>query len=157
MKIEVRKTVLPTDSALHERMGATDFIDCYVVNSSMSARAAAEIIVEFPSWAQKLLSVRRVVTTPFGLSQDGPPADDKLGPFPVELDIGQEIIAGFDDKHLNFRVSVISMDGKVYLATWVHPHNFGGRLYLTCILPFHILISRNALKRVALSSSDEKP
>ncbi|MEO9790387.1 MAG: DUF2867 domain-containing protein [Tateyamaria sp.] len=86
---------------------------------------------------------------PFGLSQDGPEADDKLGPFPVELDTGTEVIAGFDDKHLNFRVSVYGDGRRVSLATWVHPHSIGGRSYLTAILPFHILVARNALARVA--------
>jgi hypothetical protein len=41
----------------------------------------------------------------------------------------------------------------VFLATWVHPHNIGGRVYLTTILPFHILIARNALARVGARQS----
>ncbi|MCG8696347.1 MAG: DUF2867 domain-containing protein [Minwuiales bacterium] len=36
----------------------------------------------------------------------------------------------------------------VFLATRVHPHNIAGRLYLRTILPFHILIARDALARV---------
>jgi hypothetical protein len=43
----------------------------------------------------------------------------------------------------------MSQAGNVYLATWVHTHNIGGRLYLAAILPFHVLIARNALGRVA--------
>ena len=57
--------------------------------------------------------------------------------------------SGFDDRHLEFRVSVLSRDGRVSLATWVHPHNLGGRLYLAAIMPFHIMVARNALARVA--------
>lgn len=63
-----------------------------------------------------LLMVRRVVTTPFGLYNDGPRAADKVGIFPVESDNAQELIAGFDDKHLDFRVSVMSLNGQVYSA-----------------------------------------
>ena len=96
-----------------------------------------------------LLQIRRLVTAPFGLSSDGPDAEDKVGVFPVESETECELVAGFDDKHLNFRVSVMSLDGRVYLGTWVHPHNLGGRLYLRAIMPFHILIARNALSRVA--------
>ncbi|MEM7636150.1 MAG: DUF2867 domain-containing protein, partial [Pseudomonadota bacterium] len=73
--------------------------------------------------------------------------------FPVETETARELIAGFNDKHLNFRVSVLSQDGRVFLATWVHPHNIGGRLYLKTILPFHILIARNALARVGATQS----
>jgi len=76
---------------------------------------------------------------------------DNVGIFPVETETDDELIAGFNDKHLNFRVSVISKGGRVYLATWVHPHNIAGRLYLKTIMPFHVAISRNALARVAAS------
>lgn len=146
---DVTATVLPPDSALHARIGRGDFIDCYTVPSTLPARRAAEVITAFPGWARGLLMIRRIVTAPFGLSQDGPAADDKVGPFPVELDTDQEVIAGFDDTHLEFRVSVMSRAGQVSLATWVQPHNIGGRLYLAAIMPFHILVARNALTRVA--------
>ena len=149
MTFNVHKIKLPPESVLHERTIATDFIDCFVVNSSLAAREAAEIIIKFPQWAQLLLTIRRVITEPLGLSIDGPLTEDKIGAFPVELDTDRELVAGFDDKHLDFRVSVISQYGQVYLATWVHPHNIWGRLYLTGILPFHIMIVRDALKRVA--------
>ncbi len=147
--MHVNATPLPDQSALHGYVGQGDFLDCYSVASDMSARDAAQVITAFPGWARGLLMVRRIVTAPFGLSQDGPEAYDKLGPFPVELDTGTEVIAGFDDKHLNFRVSVYADSGRVSLATWVHPHNIGGRIYLAAILPFHILVARNALARVA--------
>jgi len=97
------------------------------------------------------------VTAPFGLSNDGPDATDKIGPFPVEFESEQELIAGFDDKHLEFRVSFLTIDTKVYLATWVHPHNLGGRMYLALILPFHILIVRVGLARVSADSKSHPP
>ena len=140
---------LPPGSALHARIGSGDFVDCYCVAADLPARAAAEIITDFPGWARFLLVIRRIVTAPFGLSQDGPDAPDKVGPFPVELDTDSEMIAGFNDRHLEFRVSVLSRDGRVSLATWVHPHNLGGRLYLAAIMPFHIMVARNARARVA--------
>lgn len=134
---------------MHTRVSPAYFLDCYSVSSHATPRRAAEIITDFPGWARFLLLIRRVVTAPFGLSNDGPESSDKLGPFPVELETDSEIIAGFNDRHLDFRVSVVSQDNRVSLATWVHPHNIGGRLYLKAILPFHILIARNALRRVA--------
>lgn len=148
---------LPDDSALHKYVQHGDFLDCYSVASNLSARAAAEIIVTFPGWVRFLQGVRGVITLPFGLSQDGPKAQDKLGPFPVELTSDREVIAGFDDKHLEFRVSVISQNGCVFLATWVHPHNVGGRIYLAAIMPFHIMVVRNALARVARSGHSPAP
>lgn len=52
MNIKVRKVDLPAESVLHERMLSTDFVDCFVVDSSLSARKAAEFIVQFPRWSQ---------------------------------------------------------------------------------------------------------
>lgn len=146
---DVVATDLPDDSLLHARVAPGDFLDCYAVASNLTPREAANVITDFPGWARFLLIIRRIVTSPFGLSNDGPDATDKVGIFPVETDIPGELIAGFNDRHLNFRVSVMAQGGRVFLATWVHPHNIGGRLYLRTILPFHILISRNALARVA--------
>lgn len=142
-------TSIPPQSALKERVKADDFADCYQVESEISARRAAEIIIDFPVWARTLMTLRNTLTSPFGLSAGATPAVEKLGIFPIEMEDANEIIAGFNDKHLNFRISVLSLEGKVFLSTWVHPHNWGGRMYLKTILPFHILISKNALVRVS--------
>jgi len=145
---------LPAHSGLHARIGATDFIDCYCVESDMTPRQASNIITDFPGWAKFLLLVRRILTTPFGLSNDGPAAEDKVGIFPVESETDHELIAGFNDKHLEFRISVLSQDGRIFLATWVHTHNIAGKLYLSTIMPFHIAIVRNALARVSAADHD---
>ncbi|RCW95366.1 DUF2867 domain-containing protein [Marinomonas foliarum] len=145
---KVVETELPKNSLLTDRINKSDFIDSYAVQSNLSPREAAEIITDFPGWARFLVSIRNSVVSKFGLLNDGPEAADKVGFFPVESENDQELIAGFNDKHLDFRVSVIAQDGRVFLSTWVHPHNIGGKLYLKTILPFHVLIVRNALSRV---------
>ncbi len=143
----VKTVSLPAESLLHRYIIPGDFVDCYGAPGDMPPRKAAQTIVDFPPWADALLSLRRVITVPFGLSQDGPEAADKLGPFPVQTETDDEIIAGFDDKHLNFRISVLRHGGQMLLATWVHPHNIGGHIYLSMIMPFHILIARNGIAR----------
>ena len=148
---------LPADSRLHARMGEDDFLDCYAVPAELPPRRAAEVITDFPGWTRLLLRLRGVLTAPFGLSADGPDAPDKVGPFPVETESDDELVAGFDDRHLDFRVSVMTRDGRVMLATWVHPHHLGGRLYLAAIMPFHVLIARNALARVARVAPADSP
>lgn len=149
MRDRVTTCPLPPFSALHERFNSGDFLDCYGVASDLSPRDAAEVITDFPGWAQALVMLRNLVTAPFGLRDEGPTDVARVGIFPIESENEQELIAGFNDKHLDFRVSVTSHEGRVTLATWVHPHNIGGRLYLNTIMPFHILIARNALARVA--------
>ena len=157
MYAAVTKTTLPADSRLNDRVTPGDFLDCYETRSNMRAPDAAEIIVDFPDWAQWLVGVRNALTAPFGLLKDGPEGVEKIGAFPVEYSSDQEVIAGFNDRHLEFRVSVGSAEGKVWLATWVQTHNLGGRLYLCGIMPFHILIARNALARVARATGPDRP
>lgn len=145
---------LPPKSILHSRLAPGDFLDCFSVSSTVTSREAAEIIVDFPWWARFLVGMRNVLTFPFGLSANGPEAADKVGLFPVEIETASELIAGFNDRHLEFRISVFAQGGRIFLATWVHPHNLGGKLYLRTILPFHILIARNALARVAIANNN---
>ncbi len=149
MPAQVTATPLPPFSALHGLRTSRDFLDCYAVASSATPRQAAEVITAFPRWTHGLLALRRLVTAPFGLKQEGPDTGNSVGPFPVTSETDRELTAGFDDKHLNFRVSVTASGGTVRLATWVRPHNIGGRVYLAAIMPFHIAIARNALARTA--------
>lgn len=144
---QIQACPLPAHSLLHAHIGPGDFLDCYAAPGTVTAREAAKTIVSFPGWVQALVRLRGLVTAPFGLKQDGPEGLEKLGPFPIQRETEDELIAGFDDKHLDFRISVLRHEGRIHLATWVHPHNLGGRLYLALILPFHILIARDGVAR----------
>ncbi|WP_299419665.1 DUF2867 domain-containing protein [uncultured Shimia sp.] len=146
---DVTATPLPKNSKLHARFAPGDFLDCYSIDSDMPPRQAAEIVTNFPGWAQMLANLRTVLVKPFGLRTEAPTDQDCVGIFPVESESDTEVIAGFDDSHLNFRVSVLSEGGKVFVATWVHRNNLFGRMYLATIMPFHILIARDSLVRVA--------
>lgn len=138
---------MPQESQLHGFVKAGDFLDCYVTASDRAVREAAELAMKFPWWVRALLSLRNLLVRPFGLSTDGPEVADKIGLFPVQSETESEIIAGFNDKHLNFRLAILAQSGQIFLATWVHPHNVGGRLYLGVVLPFHVIIIRNALAK----------
>jgi hypothetical protein len=63
------------------------------------------------------------------------------------------LVAGFNDSHLDFRFVVdVAASGdrqQVTATTLVLTHNWLGRTYLTLILPFHRLIVRAMLRKVA--------
>ncbi|QBF32492.1 DUF2867 domain-containing protein [Thalassococcus sp. S3] len=145
---KISRAPLPADSLLHQRFETGDFLDCFATEAALGARDAAEIVTDFPGWAQSLVQLRNLLVAPFGLRGDSPDVPDKIGLFPVETETSNEVIAGFDDKHLNFQVSVYADGSRVSVATWVRPHNLGGRAYLATIMPFHIFIVRDALARV---------
>ena len=149
MSHTVKKVPLPDSSGLHEMVGRGDFLDCYSTVSEAGARQAAEIAMTFPGWVRSLMALRNALVAPFGLTTEEPAEVDRIGLFPVVSERDNEVIAGFDDKHLNFRIAMLAESGRVHLATWVHPHNLGGRLYLAAVMPFHVVIVRDALKRVA--------
>lgn len=149
----VHTTELDPRSGLQDRIAPGDFVDCYSVESLLPPRDAAEIIAEFPGWVRALVTLRGFMVAPFGVMAKGPEAPDKIGEFPVEQETAEEVIAGFNDRHLDFRISVFARDGKVSLATWVRRHNLLGRVYLALIMPFHVAIARNALSRVASRSA----
>ena len=68
-------------------------------------------------------------------------AGDKIALFTLFSQSGDELIAGGNDRHLAFKVSVLKVvepeATKVVLTTIVSPHNLFGRVYLFLILPFH--------------------
>lgn len=138
----------PHDSALWALHRLGDFIDGYRVKATCSPRQAAEIAMKFPIWVDALMALRRIIMSPFGLKGRGE-GNDSIAIFPIRKDTQEELVLGFDDKHLDFRISIMSRDGYIHCATWVHRHNWLGRTYLAVIMPFHILITKQMLARVA--------
>ena len=147
MGLRVVRTHLPKGSDLWHSVGVNDFIDCYAVPCSLTPREAARRAFAFPKWVKALLVLRNLVTLPLGL-KPATKSTDRVGIFPVASENAEEIIMGFDDRHLDFRVALRVQDGMAYGATWVHRNNLLGRLYLIVVLPFHILIMRNAMSRL---------
>ena len=100
-----------------------------------------------PSWAKGLLRLRNIMVAPLGLKNDFPEGE-KIGPFPIDQRNQNEVILGLDDSHLNFRISILTTGTEAYCATWVHRNNWLGRIYLAAIMPFHVLIVRNAVSQI---------
>jgi hypothetical protein len=145
----VRTDTLPAASSLWSLHQPGDFLDCYSVASTLSPREAATRGLAFPGWVLALLALRNGILRPFGLKTGAGPATPSVGIFPVLKDDGQELVLGLDDRHLNFRIGLIRQDGRLYMSSWVRPHNTFGRAYLALVMPFHILITRGAVARMA--------
>ncbi len=152
----VETAPLPRDSALWALYRSGDFIDGYRVKAPYAPREAAQIAMKFPVWVRALLGLRQIIMWPFGLKGEGS-GKDSIAIFPVCKDTEQELVLGFDDKHLDFRISILSRDGHVYCATWVHRHNWLGRAYLAGVMPFHVFITKHILARVAKRARSAHP
>ncbi len=147
------------DTAMRGLLPGAQFSDafCVAVNDdALNARQAAERMFErSPGWIDGLMRLRNLVVTPLGLktpSHGKAIASDSVGLFPVLSETPQRLVAGFDDKHLDFRVIVDvtgnAPDRRVTATTLVMTHNLLGRTYLATIMPFHRIIVPAMLRQI---------
>jgi hypothetical protein len=144
----------------HSLLSGAQFSDAFsivVEDTALDARNAAEkMLGHQPRWIKGLMSLRHRLVVPFGLKMSAPAgtgAADTIGIFPIVSETSDRLVAGFNDKHLDFRVVVdVATSGngqRVTATTLVLTHNLLGRVYLTIVLPFHRLIVRALLRQVA--------
>lgn len=66
---------------------------------------------------------------------------DRIGPWPIFAISDNEIVAGRNNKHLDFRLSVLKRidddAASVTVSTVCTVHNLAGKVYLFFIAPFH--------------------
>lgn len=144
----------------HPALPGADWADCFekpVNRSGLTAEAAArEAFERMPKWVGGLMALRNLLVRPFGLQGDPEAAAagaPRIGMFPVISKDPGEIVLGFNDRHLDFRIVVQTeaLEGQqtqVRMMTLVKRHNTLGRIYLAVIMPFHKLIVATTLSRV---------
>lgn len=150
----VETVSLPKESVLWKAYTPGDFIDGYRVKAPYAPRQAAEVAMHFQPWVRALLGFRNAIMRPFGLT-GARAGGDTIAIFPVVQETETELVLGFDDKHLDFRISILSRNGYVHCATWVHRHNWLGRIYLLVVMPVHILLSKQMMARVGRHARSE--
>ena len=110
-------------------------------------------------WLRGLMGLRDTMVAGFGLKtaqqlREAPTESaGRVYIFRVYDTTTDEMILGEDDKHLDFRLSVLlrpdGADTEIVATTAVHCHNLLGRSYLALIAPFHRLVVRSILQRAA--------
>jgi hypothetical protein len=149
---------VPASSALdRELVGHCDFSDSYRVPLSRPELGMAEIFFAVfghtPLWMKTMLIVRNTLVRLAGLEvptvaeimrpevRAAYKVGDKIGPWPVFFVGENEIIAGRDNKHMDFRLSVLKVmrgdAADVVVTTICSVHNLFGKIYLFLIVPFH--------------------
>jgi hypothetical protein len=154
----VEECDIPSASVLEPRLiEAAYFRDSY--RAPLRGTRASIVDIFFgifghhPMWMKILLIVRNRIASFCGL--DAPTASeiinldmkrnysigDKIGVWPIFFLTETELVAGRDNKHLDFRLSVLrSTDGEtasVVVSTLCTVHNAFGKLYLFFVIPFH--------------------
>ena len=156
--MKVRKVDPNVDSGA--LLAGAQFVDAYSImieGAALDARQAAEkMLARAPRWIGALLALRNFLVAPFGLktsAPDEPGARDTIGIFPVVDQTPDRLVAGLNDKHLDFRLVVdvasAAHTQRVTATTLVLTHNLLGRTYLAIIRPFHRLVVPAMLRQVA--------
>lgn len=170
--MKIIKAELPLNSMLRAFEEKYDSIDSFLgkVSAGEKSLTSTEIGKAFftsaPKWVDLLFTFRNKIAGVIGLKTSGSIENrkqqldnfkcekgERLGLFKIFEKTEKEVILGEDDKHLNFRVSLLLdkiTDGKnkLYISTAVKYNNTFGRLYFLIVKPFHNLIVPKMLKGI---------
>lgn len=171
MRSEIAEGPVPTESGLERGdVASAWFSDSYRVqlgNPSLSVIDLFEAAFgHHPGWVRSLLHFRNRLAAWAGL--EVPPKEtivqferkaryavgDLIGPWPIFALSEKELIAGRDNRHLDFRVSVLRLDAPsptAVFSTICNVHNRFGKIYLFFIAPFHRWGMRKLLRQAAAS------
>lgn len=159
---------IPNGSILNnnEQLHYVDSFSSTLVEGNFGINTIAYYFVTTsPKWADALMAFRNKIVALFGLKTAAPKTPNLSNPEDIKIEVGQqlgifkvyekmdqELLMGDDDKHLNFRVSILlnRQEGisTVSITTAVKYNNSWGKLYFFFVKPFHRLIVRSVLKQL---------
>ena len=149
---------IPSSSMIErDAINRAHFHDCYRARLIRPELGIVDIFFAVfgykPLWIKLLLVVRNAVVRCAGLEaptvaeimksevRSSYRVGEKIGPWPIFSISDDEIIAGRNNRHMDFRLSVLrQLDGdsaSVFVSTICTVHNVYGKIYLWFIIPFH--------------------
>ena len=164
----VEPVALPAQSSVVTLYESTSLADAFAVRLPCGTSSDPDVLWRFvmsqqPRWIGWLTNVRDAVVECLGLKTarqlsmlPDEARGDRIAFFKVYGRSESEIILGEDDRHLDFRLSVLrspdrspTLGGQLTVSTVVHCHNVLGRAYILVISPFHRLVVKASLRRAA--------
>jgi hypothetical protein len=164
-KYIVEKVSVPKNSIANESLSYIHYSDAYKVllpgESAYDVKfIARKFLTTVPSWVSHLMKVRDRIVSFIGLKTFSRSEVEnikleqvsRIGIFRVLNCSSHEILLGEDDRHLNFRVSILveEVNGLNYLtvSTVVYFHNWMGKLYFFIVRKVHKVIIPAMLKNI---------
>jgi len=164
----VKPVALPIRSRITTVYESPDLADAFSIRLPVGASTDPELLARFifshqPPWIGVLMKIRDALVARFGLktskhlaSLGADASSTRVGIFKIYSKTETEIVLGEDDKHLDFRASILcsaeSASGDtrhVIVSTVVRCNNRLGRAYILLIAPFHRLVVQSSLRRAA--------
>ena len=159
----IKNKSAPVSSIILKDSGIIDYCDSYQTDC-LTKDSIDEIttrIFTLPDWVKFLMQLRNSIVGIFGLrtgnkntvhKADRYPVGSKAIFFTVTDRNENEIVMAENDKHLNFRVSVLMIRKEstttVCLTTTVRFNNVLGKIYFFPVKPFHSIIIQSLLRRI---------
>jgi hypothetical protein len=142
------RTALPTGSSLHALMSRIDYADAFQVTLARPLAGTQEMWSAFtaaiPMWARLAMVVRNRICGWLGLRKVTA-ADRRVPPGGKP----GELVWGVVDKHLSFASAFVLDQRDLRVETAVRYEAVSGRLYFALVAPFHRLLIRQTLARLA--------
>ncbi|WET50525.1 DUF2867 domain-containing protein [Chryseobacterium indologenes] len=171
--MKIKKIEFPVRSVLYQGKEKFDYVDSFeggLVGNGQNfniTQIGKAFFTSGPKWGKKMFALRNNVAGWLGL-KTGAEVDPANGPENFTCEVGErvgifkvfnktsnEIILGEDDKHLDFRVSLLfdknqggQDENSLTISTTVKFHNWLGVLYFLPVRPFHQLIVPAMLKNI---------
>jgi len=154
----VQKIDLPNATLAAQAFSQIDYADAYRMRLPASAPNDLDTVAHAalgtaPRWITLLMRIRDRLVGMLGLKTAGRSAwrghrhlqaGDQLGIFRVFDRRANELLLGEDDRHLDFRISMLVCDDQganwVIIVTVVRFNSWLGRAYFLPVRPFHKLI-----------------
>ncbi len=152
---------LPNSSIIVNNFEHIDYADTYkiILPKSDSVDYFTTKIFSLPQWIKSMLNIRDKIVSIFGIKTGKESSiklhynvGEKAGMFTVIERNNTEIVMEENDKHLNFKTSVMvenyANNTSVYLTTIVHYNNIFGRFYFFFVKPFHKKMIKSLLRNL---------
>ena len=108
-----------------------------------------EALEETPLWLSAAMVVRTLVAMPLGLRTGLRGKGHFLTRMPVVADTLDHFETGLEDRHLTFTLATRVRDTELRVTTAIWFNGRMGRIYLTAVMPGHLLATRQIVNRVA--------
>ncbi|MEJ8857047.1 DUF2867 domain-containing protein [Variovorax robiniae] len=157
-----RHVVLPAEARVAPLYAGAFLADAFAIDLPPDAPRETLALARFAlgnqaPWIDRLMGMRDATVKLFGLKTSGALRADtspRVEFFRIYETHDDEVVLGEDDRHLDFRLSMLqrplASGGRELVATTVvHCHNLLGRNYIRLIAPFHRMVVRSTLERAA--------
>jgi hypothetical protein len=147
-----RAVPVPETSLLSAALPRVDYSDAFAVgcrpDDPVDPQAWLDAVFhDPPRWVVAAMGAREALVGLAGIDRSRPSA------FAPLARTGDEVLLGMNERHLDFRASVLREPTRVVVSTVVQLHNARGRVYFALVRLVHPAIVRAMLDRAARTMS----